>query len=157
MLLLQRPSASQPMGQVAGRMTPVADQVMAQGQGAAECVANAHAGRGHAKEESGDWEGAIADFTAAIALDPRHADADVSRGLLKAGMGDRQGASKDFDQAIAIHPNDGKAYWNRGVSKSILGDKIEGCLDYRKASKLGELKAASHLVSVRGAWCRALV
>jgi hypothetical protein len=37
MLLLQRPSASQPMGQVAariaGRMTPVADQVMAQGPG----------------------------------------------------------------------------------------------------------------------------
>jgi hypothetical protein len=51
------------MGQVAariaGRMTPVADQVMAQGQGAAECVANAHAGRGHAKEESGDWDGAM--------------------------------------------------------------------------------------------------
>ena len=63
MLLLQRPSASQPMGQVAGRiagrMTPVADQVMAQGQGAAECVANAHAGRGHAKEERGDWDGVL--------------------------------------------------------------------------------------------------
>jgi hypothetical protein len=72
-------------------------------------------------------------------------------------MGDRQGASKDFGQAIAIHPKDGRANWNRGVFKSILGDKIEGCLDYRKASELGDVKAASHLASVRGAWCRALV
>jgi len=152
----------------------LANQALAQEQGTAECVTKGlekyksgdslgeivefnkaiaidprdtkvYAGRGHAKEERGNWDGAIADFTKAIALDPGHANSYFSRGMIKAAKDDRQGAIKDFDQAIAINPKDGKTYWNRGVSKSLLGDKVEGCLDYRTASELGEATAASDL------------
>jgi tetratricopeptide (TPR) repeat protein len=51
---------------------------------------------------------ARADIDAALAIDPRHADALVERGSLKLIAGDKQGARRDWLQVLLIAP-DGSA------------------------------------------------
>ena len=56
------------------------------------------------KYEQGDYQGAIADYTKAIEINPDFADAFLNRGMVKAKLGDNQGAISDYDRAIEINP-----------------------------------------------------
>src|ERR1700724_3579450 len=58
--------------------------------------ANAYNKRGELKRSQGDLDGAIADFTAAIGLDPKLASAYKNRGDTKQAKGDSAGANKDL-------------------------------------------------------------
>ena len=69
---------------------------------------------GLAKSEAGDIQGAIADYTAAIRLNPNYAKAYNKRGIIHGrNLQDYPAAKADFDRAIAINPNYGDAYYNR--------------------------------------------
>ena len=52
-------------------------------------------GRGLAKSTKGDQDGAIADFSKAIELNPKLAEAYLNRGLAKSTKGDQDGAIAD--------------------------------------------------------------
>ncbi|TAG97690.1 MAG: tetratricopeptide repeat protein [Oscillatoriales cyanobacterium] len=92
---------------------------------------------GLAKSEAGDIEGAIADYTAAIRLNPNYAEAYNKRGIIHArNLKDYPAAKADFDRAIAINPNYGDAYYNRARVREFLEDKPGAIGDYQKAAEL---------------------
>ena len=93
----------------------------------------AYCGRGTAKGNKGDYDGAIADFDRAIAINPNYAEAYYNRGLVKAEQGDYDGAIADYDRAIAINPNYAVAYCGRGVAKAEQGDYDGAIADFDRA------------------------
>jgi len=66
------------------------------------CEADDYAARGVAKHGKGDLDGAIADFTAAIQLNPDHAQAYRGRGLAKRAKNKMEGARKDLARAVEL-------------------------------------------------------
>ncbi|MEP6498359.1 tetratricopeptide repeat protein [Microcoleus vaginatus] len=92
--------------------------------------------RGEQKYEKGDYQGAIATYTQAIALNPNYAQAYHNRGNARSKLGDNQGAVADYNQALRINPNYAKAYYNRGISRSELGDNQGAVADYNQALRI---------------------
>ena len=91
---------------------------------------------GNSKFAVKDYEGAIADYTKAISLNPASATAYNNRGNSKFALKDYEGAITDFTKAISLNPDYAKAYINRGASKWYL--KQDYCSDYKKACELGD-------------------
>ena len=52
-------------------------------------------------------EGAIADYTEAIRLDPSNADAHYNRGIAKSAIGDKKGAKTDYLNAAKLYDKQG--------------------------------------------------
>jgi len=101
---------------------------------------------GLAKDNLGDFEGAIADYDEAIRLDPEYAGAYNNRGLAKYDLGDLEGALADYDEAIRLDPEYALAYYNRGLAKFNLSD-FEGALaDYDEAIRLDPEYALAYTI-----------
>jgi tetratricopeptide (TPR) repeat protein len=77
----------------------------------------AHARRGDALAEQGDFEGAIAEYTRAIVQDPQCSIAYLQRGILRHREGDLEGAIADYTEAIRHDPRQALAYANRGLCR----------------------------------------
>jgi tetratricopeptide (TPR) repeat protein len=89
------------------------------------------------KSESGDFQGAIADYTEAIRLNHNYAQAYNKRGIIRArNLKDYPAAKTDFDRAIEIDPNYADAYYNRARTRNLLGDKEGAIGDFQKAADL---------------------
>ncbi len=58
--------------------------------------------RGMARQQKGDHDAAIADFTKAIELNPECVQAYASRGVSKDAKGDTAGAKADYSKSIQI-------------------------------------------------------
>src|SRR5947209_1204907 len=74
---------------------------------------------GIAKKASGDLDGAIADYTKAIEINPRYAGAYINRGVARKMKGDFDGAIADYDRAISLNPRLKEAYNNRGLARQL--------------------------------------
>ncbi len=98
--------------------------------------ADTYFNQGLAKQESGDYQGAIADYNQAIKIKPDFASAYFVRGIAKSNLEDYQGAIADCNQAIQIKPDFADAYYFRGNAKSNLGDKQGAINDYNQAAQL---------------------
>ncbi len=66
--------------------------------------------------EDGEYDEAIEEFTAAITLDPDHADAYNKRGFAYYSTGNYDRAIQDFDRAIERDDEHTEAYRNRGLA-----------------------------------------
>lgn len=92
---------------------------------------------GLAKSEAGDIPGAIANYTAAIRINPNYAKAYNKRGIIHGrNLKDYRAAKADFDRAIEIDQNYGDAYYNRAKVRYLLKDKPGAIADYQKAAEL---------------------
>lgn len=84
--------------------------------------------RGLYKLVTGNFTGAILDFTYAIDIQPGYALAYHDRGTAKRLLGDFQGAIFDYRQAVNYNPDFPMAYNNMGSVKKKLGD-FQGAVD----------------------------
>tara|TARA_B110000879_G_scaffold116974_1_gene155672 strand:- start:17 stop:745 length:729 start_codon:yes stop_codon:yes gene_type:complete len=82
-----------------------------------------------------DYNGAIADFTKAIELNPDDADTYYNRGTTKVKLKDYNGAIADFTKAISLKPF-ADCYVNRGHCKADLEDYEGAIADFTKAIEL---------------------
>ncbi len=94
--------------------------------------------RGLLRYMQGDYNGAIDDFTAAIALDPKFALPYKHRGYAKNDLQDYPGAIEDYSRAIKLDKKSGEAYRERALAKELVGDTEGAFADFKKAAKLGD-------------------
>ncbi len=89
------------------------------------------------KYENKDYQGALADYNRAIAINPDDADAYYNRGILKESkLNDPRGALADFNRAITINPDYANAYYNRGILQERLDDPQGALADLNKALQI---------------------
>jgi len=92
--------------------------------------------RGYAKQAKGDLDGAIADYTHALELDPKHASVYNNRGNAKRAKGDLDGAIADYARALELDPKYVFAYNNRGIARQAKGDLDGAIADFSRAVEL---------------------
>ncbi|MDB5516984.1 MAG: hypothetical protein JWQ17_3742, partial [Tardiphaga sp.] len=80
----------------------------------------------------GDYDAAIADFNAAIAIDPRYANAWRNRGNAYLKKDDYDHAIADFTTALDIKLEDSEARVGRGIAYGKTGDYDRAIADYDK-------------------------
>ncbi|WP_019502536.1 tetratricopeptide repeat protein [Pseudanabaena sp. PCC 6802] len=89
--------------------------------------------RGNEKLTKGDRQGAIADYSEVIKIDPGVANAYYNRGNVYSDLGNKQTAIADFSKAIELNPKHTDAYNNRGNARHSLRDYQAAIADYNKA------------------------
>ncbi|QND72212.1 tetratricopeptide repeat protein [Tardiphaga robiniae] len=95
-----------------------------------------YSGRGLTRGSSGDMEGAIADFSTAIRLDPKYALAMTFRGNVYLARKEFGKALADYDAALRLSPNQDMAYAGRAEIKLQRGDNDGAIADYTKSLEL---------------------
>jgi tetratricopeptide (TPR) repeat protein len=76
---------------------------------------------------------AVAQFSRAVALNPRYVTAYFMRALAKNQLNDPQGALADLNKALSINPKDSPAYYGRAILKETKLKDPQGALaDYNK-------------------------
>jgi len=93
-------------------------------------------GRVRVLEETGDLEGAEAQFRIAIRRDPRNAPVRTNFGGLLYLMGRYEEARQELERATAIDPDYASAWNNLGAALGRLGRSAEEIAAYRKATDL---------------------
>lgn len=100
--------------------------------------------RGNGKLHQGDLDGAIADYTQAIELNPRHANAHVNRGLARLRKNDLDGAIRDDDRAAELDPHSVLAFLNRGTARAAQGDYKGAAEDDSRVITLDQQNAQAY-------------
>src|SRR5882672_2797275 len=83
--------------------------------------------RAHVRGEQGEFDGALADINASLALNPNWETSWMERGTLLALQGDHRRAIADFDRSLELNPASVNALSRRALSRSKLGD-VAGAL-----------------------------
>jgi tetratricopeptide (TPR) repeat protein/tRNA A-37 threonylcarbamoyl transferase component Bud32 len=89
--------------------------------------------RANAKNMIGDYEGALADATKALELQPSSEAYDARAWALN-HLGRNAEALKDADAALKINPKDAVAFLNRATANEGLGKAADALADYKKAA-----------------------
>jgi tetratricopeptide (TPR) repeat protein len=92
--------------------------------------------RGDASKNRGEWDRAIAEYTAALRDDPNNARAYNSRGAVYRNKGDLDTAIADYTQALRLDPDYTYAYNNRGIAYGDKKDYDRAIADYTQALRL---------------------
>ncbi|MBK8310437.1 MAG: tetratricopeptide repeat protein [Chitinophagaceae bacterium] len=92
--------------------------------------------RGNAKNELGDYKGAIQDFSKSIELNNKLSTSIYSRGVVYMDTKNFSAAKNDFLRVLELNPNDALAYRNLGNAKFQLNDFSGAVNDYTKAIEL---------------------
>lgn len=105
--------------------------------------------RGYEKASSGDYEGAIREFTRAIRSNPdypaygRYA-ALVGRGTARNILGQHSRAIANFDAAILLRSDDVTVYLGRGSARLALGKFASSIIDFNAVIRLEPKLAAGY-------------
>ena len=89
--------------------------------------------RGVERFQTGDIDGALADFDEAVRRNPSYKVAYANRGAVRHKAGNLEGALADFDQALRLDLFDAVTYYNRGTVYYHLGDFGQALDDFDKA------------------------
>ncbi|MDN3027858.1 tetratricopeptide repeat protein [Streptomyces sp. S.PB5] len=121
----------------------------------------ARVARGRAHRRAERYESALADFSAALVLDPLHVDALVGRALIHQQRGNAEDALADMDEAIRIHPGGAWNHVVRGHVNLTAGRPTEALADYDRAVELDPaldwaLASRAELHRVQGRYQQAL-
>ena len=92
--------------------------------------------RGNVLFDAGDAHGAIAAYSEALELSPRHARALNNRGLAYAALKEYAFASADYDDCLALPEPFSETYYNRGIARFRLGRKADAVVDFTEALKM---------------------
>ena len=92
--------------------------------------------RAYDNAEKGMHLEAIADYTKAIKIDPKDADAFYNRGISKNSIKDYYGAIEDYTKLIQINPKYSDAYFNRANTKDDIKDYYGAVADYTKVIEI---------------------
>ena len=115
--------------------------------------------RGNVKQKSGDYEGAIQDYTAAISQNSDYAEAYYARGdvrLLLSNNSDYQAAVVDFKAAIKLNLNYPEAYYKLGITQHRLREYQAAINAFDQAIKLKNPAIYAEAYSTRAAAKEAL-
>jgi Tfp pilus assembly protein PilF len=120
----------------------------------------AYLNRGLAEFERGNRRPALADFDAALRLNPKADKALNSRAVCHAYLGDRAAALHDFDEAIRLNP-DNSYLVNRGILKRDTGDFAGALKDFSAVIALdwqhaGAFCERADTWRMQGDWARAM-
>lgn len=94
--------------------------------------AEAYEFRGRIKERKGDWNAALADYDALVALDPKKADPYYIRATAKKQHGNFEGAMADFTRAAELRSS-GISFVEIGNLRKANGDSTGAAAEYDKA------------------------
>ncbi|ARN81928.1 tetratricopeptide repeat protein [Methylocystis bryophila] len=101
--------------------------------------------RGQALSEGKDWDKALADFTAAMALQPKdganlaqQSPIYVARAEAYLGKGDHKKALADFSAAVRTDPSNGAAYLGRACEWVAAGALAKAESDLKTAATLAK-------------------
>jgi tetratricopeptide (TPR) repeat protein len=108
---------------------------------AGDNLADALASRGSAYYRMGDYRHAIADYTAAIRLDPGDYYSLYNRALAYGEIGERERAIADYGAAIRVSPRDPYAYLNRGLIFLDTGRFDQAIGDFTRSHELNPKNA----------------
>src|SRR3954451_9480841 len=75
-----------------------------------------HSNRGIAHGKAGDYDSAIADFDAALRINPAHVRAYLNRGYANFAKGDSDSAISDFGNAIRLEPKNVSIVMSRATA-----------------------------------------
>ena len=74
------------------------------------------------KSNSGDYRGALIEFSRAIEVEPNNASAFHYRGVAKARFGDFEASIIDYNEAIKLDSSRSEFFGSRGIAKARSGD-----------------------------------
>ncbi len=94
--------------------------------------------------QEGDYDGAIAAYTKAIALNSKDAVACNNRGAAYAKKGEYDRAITDYNKAIALNPKNANAYSNRGSIYYRKGEHDRAIKDHDEAIVLNPKHAKAY-------------
>ena len=99
-------------------------------------LANQKIEAGNRLYAGGNWQGAIASYSEAIALNPRSDIAYRNRGTSYANLANYNQSAQDFSQAISLSPRNAAAYVGRGAAYICLQDYSRAASDLTRAIEL---------------------
>ncbi len=97
-----------------------------------------------AKQAKGDLDGAIADYSRSLELEPKNSYTYYNRGNIKQAKGDLNGAISDYNSAIELGLQYADAYNNRGNAKGAKGDLDGAITDFNRALELNPKHAYAY-------------
>ena len=92
--------------------------------------------RGNERQQKGDLQGALEDYTLALTFDANFALAWNNRGVVRFFNHDLEAAIADYTKALELKPDYAEAWNNRGNAHQDRGEIQLAILDYSEAIRL---------------------
>ena len=112
-------------------------------------LVHAYEARSQSRHAKNDYQGALADLTKALELDPKDAQAFRLRGHTRAALGENEKALTDFAEAIRLDPANSTAYLSAGNVWSKMGDHDRAVDDFSAAIRLDPEHARDRVLQSR--------
>jgi curved DNA-binding protein CbpA len=91
-----------------------------------------------------DYQGAVEDYTQALAKHPNFVEAYIKRGMARYKLGDDRGALQDCNEALRINPELVQAYYYQGRARYRLGYTQAAIEAYTQAIRIEPDHAQAH-------------
>jgi tetratricopeptide (TPR) repeat protein len=112
------------------------NRIIRAGKESQENLSIAYQNRGYQFGRKNDTESAILDYSEAIRINPRNAQAWTNRGARLQRKKEYQRAIEDHTQAIRLDQNHKDAWFNRGNVYHEMGETQRAIADYRQALRV---------------------